>query len=97
MIATETVCPLCAAPQGESPHILIDRWPVCTTCYTAVARHFKAIHIDAVDGARLAAAALDIYARHVDVNLAIEKDREQLAEAVAKTVRAIAYALGRPE
>lgn len=99
---TTTCCTLCQKPEdptGNTPPMILlaGKYPVCTACYDTVARSMKAVHIDAVDGARLAAAVIDNYTIEGGVNIDDPKDREKLAEAVAKTVKAIAVAIGRPE
>ncbi|MFA6168344.1 MAG: hypothetical protein WC700_17105 [Gemmatimonadaceae bacterium] len=99
---TATPCTLCQKPEdptGNTPPMILlaGKYPVCTICYDAVARSMKAVHIDAVEGSRLAAAVLDNYSLPTGVDIESEADRQKLAEAVARTVKAIAVAIGRPE
>ena len=99
---TTSTCTLCQKPEdptGNTPPMIVlaGRWPVCTVCYDTVARSLKTVHIDAVDGARLAAAVLDNYSLPTGVDITLEADRQRLADAVARTVKAVAVAIGRPE
>lgn len=77
--------------------LLANRWPVCTACYGQVAASMKAVHIDAVDGARLACAVIDNYTVDGGIDIMDAADRDKLADAVARTVKAIAVAIGRAE
>ncbi len=97
-----TRCTLCHTPEDPTgntpPRILVaGKYPVCTAFNDTVATSLHAVHIDAVDGARLAAAVLDNYSLTTGVDIEREEDRQKLAEAVARTVKAVAVAIGSPE
>ena len=91
---TTSTCTLCHTPEdptGNTPPMILlaGKYPVCTACYNIVATSLKAVHIDAVDGARLAAAVIDNYSLTTGVDIEIEADRQKLADAVAPTCRSL--------